>query len=239
VELVGGEPALARLRLRAQARGRRLLAAVLKASSTPYSLAQGSASGAWRGVVARPAVGVWRGIGFGPLGGGPIGSGPLATVTSPGGPQPLIHQAGAPICLPQVRLAFPFRRAGLSGSMPVPLKLSVTNTGPLIPHSELDRLFQPFQPLSPRRAHHAGGQGLGLCIVRAIANAHHAELHARARPDGGLHVTVTFPSGGRRHSQAVANGVDPAPTDRYRGGERHSHSRTPPTPEIDEHPAAS
>ncbi len=116
--------------------------------------------------------------------------------------------------------------------------LSVTNTGPLIPPGEVDRLFHAFQRLNPRRTHYKDGQGLGLSIVRAIANAHHAELDARARPDGGLHVTLTFPSH-RRDSQAVADGAEPSPADRYRRGERHSHSRTPPAPEIDEHPAAS
>ena len=49
--------------------------------------------------------------------------------------------------------------------------LSVTNTGPVIPPAEIDRLFQPFQRLDRRRAHHNDGHGLGLSIVRAIATA--------------------------------------------------------------------
>jgi signal transduction histidine kinase len=84
--------------------------------------------------------------------------------------------------------------------------LSVANTGPLIPPGEVDRLFQPFQRLNPRRLQHTDGQGLGLSIVRAIANAHHAELDARPQPGGGLRVTVRFPSH-RRHPHAVANGA--------------------------------
>jgi signal transduction histidine kinase len=71
--------------------------------------------------------------------------------------------------------------------------LSVTNTGPRIPPAEVDRLFQPFQRLDPRRAHHKDGHGLGLSIVRAIATAHHASISARPMPDGGLAVSVTFP----------------------------------------------
>jgi signal transduction histidine kinase len=71
--------------------------------------------------------------------------------------------------------------------------LSVTNTGALIPPTELDRLFQPFQRLDPRRATHKDGHGLGLSIVRAIATAHHATITAHPRPDGGLGVNVTFP----------------------------------------------
>jgi signal transduction histidine kinase len=70
--------------------------------------------------------------------------------------------------------------------------LSVTNTGALIPPGEVDRLFQPFQRLDPRRAHHPDGQGLGLSIVRAIANAHHGSISAEPLPGGGLSVSVVF-----------------------------------------------
>jgi CheY-like chemotaxis protein len=37
------------------------------------------------------------------------------------------------------------------------------------------------------------GHGLGLAIVSAVAAAHGAGLAVRARPEGGLDVTVTFP----------------------------------------------
>ena len=73
--------------------------------------------------------------------------------------------------------------------------LSVANTGPVIPPAEVDRLFRPFQRLSGRRARHDNGHGLGLSIVRAIATAHGAAIDARARPDGGLHIQVSFPAG--------------------------------------------
>ena len=71
--------------------------------------------------------------------------------------------------------------------------LSVTNSGQLIPPTEVDRLFQPFERLGPRPARRDGhGHGLGLSIVRAIAAAHGATIGARARPGGGLAVDVTF-----------------------------------------------
>ena len=70
--------------------------------------------------------------------------------------------------------------------------LSVTNSGPVIPPGEVDRLFQPFQRLGPRPARRDGGNGLGLSIVRAIATAHAATVTARPRPGGGLAVEVTF-----------------------------------------------
>ena len=71
--------------------------------------------------------------------------------------------------------------------------LSVTNTGPLIPPAEVDRLFQPFQRLDPHRSHYKDGHGLGLSIVRAIATAHQASINAHPMPDGGLSVSVIFP----------------------------------------------
>jgi signal transduction histidine kinase len=72
--------------------------------------------------------------------------------------------------------------------------LTVTNSGPLVPPAELERLFQPFQRLDSRRATNANGVGLGLSIIRAIADAHHATLRASARPEGGLEFTLNFPT---------------------------------------------
>jgi len=78
---------------------------------------------------------------------------------------------------------------GTSGANAV---LSVANSGHAIPPAEVDRLFQPFQRLGPRPARRDGGHGLGLSIVRAIAADHGATVTARALPEGGLAVDVTF-----------------------------------------------
>ncbi len=86
--------------------------------------------------------------------------------------------------------------------------LSVTNTGPLIPPTEVDRLFQPFQRLDRRRANYKDGHGLGLSIVRAIATAHDATITAHPMPDGGLCVTVAFP---RPQPASPAAGEDRQP----------------------------
>ena len=72
--------------------------------------------------------------------------------------------------------------------------LWVANSGPVIPPSEVDRLFEPFQRGGTDRPDENGDHhGLGLSIVRAIAIAHDATLTARAQPEGGLAVTATFP----------------------------------------------
>lgn len=70
--------------------------------------------------------------------------------------------------------------------------LSVTNTGPVIAPGDVDRLFEPFQRLDPRRTHRSG-HGLGLSIVAAIARTHHAGVSAEPLPGGGLSLRVSFP----------------------------------------------
>lgn len=72
--------------------------------------------------------------------------------------------------------------------------LTIVNTGPVIPTSELARLFGPFQRLSSNGVPSADGVGLGLTIVQAIADAHDATVSARARAGGGLRIDVGFPA---------------------------------------------
>ena len=71
--------------------------------------------------------------------------------------------------------------------------IAIANTGALIPPGQVDRLFQPFQRLGAERVSHTHGNGLGLAIVRAIADAHGAALTANARSEGGLDIHVSFP----------------------------------------------
>jgi signal transduction histidine kinase len=72
--------------------------------------------------------------------------------------------------------------------------LIVTNSGPVIPDNQIQRLLQPFQRLAPDRHSRRDGYGLGLglTIVNAVAQAHHATLTTSARPEGGLVITVRF-----------------------------------------------
>ncbi|MFF4189733.1 sensor histidine kinase [Nonomuraea sp. NPDC001831] len=71
-------------------------------------------------------------------------------------------------------------------------RLTIGNTGPPIRPQDLRRLFQPFQRLGAPRTHTTGGHGLGLAIVRAVAQAHGARLTALPRAEGGLDVTLLF-----------------------------------------------
>ncbi|GGS83681.1 sensor histidine kinase [Nonomuraea spiralis] len=80
--------------------------------------------------------------------------------------------------------------------------LTVANSGPVIPGDQIGRLFQPFQKLAPDRHGLGGGYGLGLAIVNAVAQAHHAALTTVAPPEGGLSVTVRFAEHAARRSSA-------------------------------------
>ncbi|MFI7283801.1 sensor histidine kinase [Micromonospora chersina] len=84
--------------------------------------------------------------------------------------------------------------------------LVVVNTGPVVPGYEIEAIFQPFRRLhhdrvvAPQlsgardRAGAGRGFGLGLSIVRAVAQAHGGAVHAQPREGGGLVVTVILPS---------------------------------------------
>jgi K+-sensing histidine kinase KdpD len=66
------------------------------------------------------------------------------------------------------------------------------------------------QRLDRRRKHHNDGHGLGLSIVRAITTAHGASITAEPLPEGGLRISVAFPS---RANKALAqvDGPDARP----------------------------
>jgi signal transduction histidine kinase len=72
--------------------------------------------------------------------------------------------------------------------------LTVTNTGAPISAGEIERIFQPFQRLDATRTADGNGLGLGLSIVKAIADAHDATIAAVPQPDGGLRIKVDFPA---------------------------------------------
>jgi len=90
----------------------------------------------------------------------------------------------------------------------------VANTGRLIRPEDVRRLAEPFERL--HRDCDGTGAGLGLSIVRAVADAHDAQLSLRPRAGGGLVAEVSFPSDvaarPRRRSRAI-----PAVGGRLRG----------------------
>jgi signal transduction histidine kinase len=71
--------------------------------------------------------------------------------------------------------------------------LVVKNTGFDVEPADVPRLFEPFRRGGRERTG-GRGSGLGLSIVRAVADAHGGTVSATANPDGGLEVTLTLPS---------------------------------------------
>jgi signal transduction histidine kinase len=88
--------------------------------------------------------------------------------------------------------------------------LVVRNTGFDVEPADLPRLFEPFRRGGQERTG-GRGSGLGLSIVRAIADAHGGTVTANVNPDGGgLEVTLTLPSA-RVTPVVTASATVPAP----------------------------
>jgi signal transduction histidine kinase len=78
--------------------------------------------------------------------------------------------------------------------------LVVRNGGPRIDPADAAALTEPFR----RLARGDGGFGLGLSIVRSVAEAHAGSVLLRAPSDGGLEVTVELPALGEPANVAPA-----------------------------------
>jgi signal transduction histidine kinase len=73
--------------------------------------------------------------------------------------------------------------------------LRVADRGPGVAPADLGRLFEPFFRAEGSRSRATGGLGLGLMLVRQIAEAHGGTVKAEARVGGGLSMTVRLPAG--------------------------------------------
>jgi len=86
--------------------------------------------------------------------------------------------------------------------------LDVVNSGPVVDPAVAARLVEPFER-GGRTGR--GGAGLGLSIVRAVAEAHGGSIKVVSRPGVGTAFTITLPVGSARHQPvaAAADGLDP------------------------------
>jgi two-component system, OmpR family, sensor kinase len=73
------------------------------------------------------------------------------------------------------------------------LVIEVRDSGPGFPPDFLPYAFERFRRPDQGRARSAGGAGLGLAIVRAIAVAHGGQAVASNRSEGGAAVTLRLP----------------------------------------------
>jgi two-component system sensor histidine kinase KdpD len=71
--------------------------------------------------------------------------------------------------------------------------VSVADDGPGLPPGREESLFEKFTRGQDESA--VAGVGLGLAIVRAIVEAHHGQIRAENRPEGGARFVISLPAG--------------------------------------------
>ncbi|MDF3293228.1 sensor histidine kinase [Streptomyces silvisoli] len=71
-------------------------------------------------------------------------------------------------------------------------QLIVSNTGTVLDQATTADLFMPFRRGTPRSGG-PRGSGLGLSVVKAVAEAHRGSVDARCRKGGGLEIRVRLP----------------------------------------------
>jgi len=77
---------------------------------------------------------------------------------------------------------------------PDSLSLAVVDSGEGFPEALLADAFDPFRRGDPARSRDHGGAGLGLAIVRAVAEAHDGRVAASNNPSGGATVELVLPA---------------------------------------------
>jgi signal transduction histidine kinase len=70
--------------------------------------------------------------------------------------------------------------------------LQVCDRGPGVPPEQRERIFEPFYRL-PGASEREGGVGLGLALVKSIAERHGGAVRCEAREGGGACFTVRLP----------------------------------------------
>ena len=73
------------------------------------------------------------------------------------------------------------------------IEISIRDRGPGVPAEFRERIFEPFYRL-PGHAERAGGVGLGLSLVRQIAERHGGKVRCEGREGGGTCFVITLPS---------------------------------------------
>ena len=71
--------------------------------------------------------------------------------------------------------------------------LSITDSGPGIAESDIERVFEPFYRCDTARSLTIVGSGLGLAVVKEIIESHRGRISLINLPEGGLRVEVILP----------------------------------------------
>ena len=79
---------------------------------------------------------------------------------------------------------------------PEAYEIMVDDEGPGIPDADRTRVFEPFVRLEASRSSETGGTGLGLTLVKAIAESHGGSIVLENRSQGGLRARLHLPREG-------------------------------------------
>lgn len=72
-------------------------------------------------------------------------------------------------------------------------RIGVLDRGPGVPEDQLEAVFHPFHRVESSRSPATGGSGLGLSIVRQLAQANGWRVWLENRPEGGLAAWIEVP----------------------------------------------
>jgi len=72
------------------------------------------------------------------------------------------------------------------------IRIAVNDRGPGVPPELRERIFEPFYRL-PGASERNGGVGLGLALVKSIAERHGGTVRCTDRPGGGASFVITLP----------------------------------------------
>ncbi|MFT4993977.1 MAG: two-component system sensor histidine kinase FlrB [Paraglaciecola sp.] len=85
------------------------------------------------------------------------------------------------------------------------LNLSVTDNGPGIQADKLDKIFEPFYTTRSQ------GTGLGLAVVKTVAQSHHGQVSVHNMADGGACFTLRLPVMGEPSNQVIPLDIPASP----------------------------
>jgi len=81
----------------------------------------------------------------------------------------------------------------IASSRPV-VRIAIEDSGAGIPIEALASIFERFYQADPSRSRGTGTSGLGLSIVKALAEAHGGRAGAENRPEGGARLWIELPA---------------------------------------------
>ncbi|HZY17316.1 MAG TPA: ATP-binding protein [Ramlibacter sp.] len=121
-----------------------------------------------------------------------------AELSAPGGAELVVHGVSK-LLRRAIRNLLENARRYSTGAIEVEIRreagqaeLRVCDHGPGVPPAQRERIFEPFYRL-PGASEREGGVGLGLALVRSIAQRHQGTVHCEGREGGGACFVLRLP----------------------------------------------